>query len=237
MFNFRDNLGKEYQSKITGETFPPWTSGWQIVCSTIDYYCEDIDDEIIRENDGWIVVFSEMLSCYDAGKKFKKSDREHLANICRGHGASTAFVHLVEKGAPFPDNWRDLILQDDNPNPLGLLPPPQPENKDYPPQIGVNHYNKYQIQPIAALKDCLSEEEYRGYLRGNAIKYQVRYRDKGGMEDLRKAQWYLDELLKLESGSDEKKNATYNNEQRRYTLENAINDEMRQERENGYTRR
>ena len=111
------------------------------------------------------------------------------------------------------------------------------EAKDYPPQIGGNHYNKYQIQPIAALKDWLSEKEYRGYLRGNAIKYQVRYRDKGGAEDLKKAQWYLNELLKLESGSDEKKNATYNNKQRRYTLKNAISDEMRPERENGYTRK
>lgn len=102
------------------------------------------------------------------------------------------------------------------------------EAKDYPPQIGGNHYNKYQIQPIAALKDWLSEEEYRGYLRGNAIKYQVRYRDKGGAEDLRKAQWYLNELLKLESGSDEKKNPQYNNTQRSDTSENAINDEMKE---------
>lgn len=89
------------------------------------------------------------------------------------------------------------------------------EAKDYPPQIGGNHYDKYQIKPIAALQDWLSEEEYRGYLRGNAIKYQIRYRDKGGAEDLKKAQWYLDELLKLESGSDE----------------------MRKERDNDYTRR
>ena len=101
------------------------------------------------------------------------------------------------------------------------------EAKDYPPQIGGNHYNKYQIQPIAALKDWLSEEEYRGYLRGNAIKYQVRYRDKGGAEDLKKAQWYLNELLKLESGSDEKKNPQYNNEQPNRATANAGCDEMR----------
>ena len=72
-------------------------------------------------------------------------------------------------------------------------------NKDYPPQIGGNHYDKYQIKPIAALKDWLSEEEYRGYLRGNAIKYQIRYRDKGGAEDLQKAKWYLNELIALEA--------------------------------------
>ena len=111
------------------------------------------------------------------------------------------------------------------------------EAKDYPPQIGGDHYDKYQIKPIAALQAWLSEEEYRGYLRGNAIKYQIRYRDKGGSEDLRKAQWYLAELLKLESGSDEKKNTMHNNEQRSYKPANAISDEMRKERDNDYTRR
>lgn len=99
--------------------------------------------------------------------------------------------------------------------------------EDYPPQIGGNHYDKYQIKPIAALQDWLSEEEYRGYLRGNAIKYQIRYRDKGGAEDLKKAQWYLNELLKLESGSDEKKNIKCNNEQPNRATANASCEEMR----------
>ena len=58
------------------------------------------------------------------------------------------------------------------------------EAKDYPPQIGGNHYDKYRIEPIAALKDWLTPDEFRGFLRGNAIKYQIRYRDKGGAEDL-----------------------------------------------------
>ena len=98
---------------------------------------------------------------------------------------------------------------------------------DYPPQSGGDHYDKYQIKPIAALQDWLSEEEYRGYLRGNAIKYQIRYRDKGGAEDLKKAQWYLNELLKLESGSDEKKNIMHNNTPRDRATANAGCDEMR----------
>ena len=38
-------------------------------------------------------------------------------------------------------------------------------------------------------------EAYRGYLEGNVIKYLWRHRLKGGREDLRKAQWYLDRLL------------------------------------------
>lgn len=68
----------------------------------------------------------------------------------------------------------------------------------FPAQVGGKHYDKYKIEPIAALKDWLSEEEYRGYLRGCAIKYQVRYRDKGGIEDLHKAQWFMEQLLVLE---------------------------------------
>lgn len=101
------------------------------------------------------------------------------------------------------------------------------EAKDYPPQIGGDHYDKYRIEPIAALKDLLTPDEFRGFLRGNAIKYQIRYRDKGGEEDLRKAQWYLDELSKLESGSDEKKNIMHNNTQHDRATANAGCDEMR----------
>lgn len=36
-----------------------------------------------------------------------------------------------------------------------------------------------------------------GYLEGNVIKYVSRYRDKNGVEDLRKAQHYLDKLIEV----------------------------------------
>ena len=34
------------------------------------------------------------------------------------------------------------------------------------------------------------------YLEGNIIKYVTRYKDKGGLEDLKKAEWYLTRLKK-----------------------------------------
>jgi len=34
------------------------------------------------------------------------------------------------------------------------------------------------------------------YLEGNIIKYITRYKDKGGLEDLKKAEWYLTRLKK-----------------------------------------
>ena len=36
------------------------------------------------------------------------------------------------------------------------------------------------------------------YLEGNIIKYITRYKDKGGVLDLRKAEWYLTRLIKQE---------------------------------------
>ena len=41
----------------------------------------------------------------------------------------------------------------------------------------------------------LPTEEWRGFLRGNVIKYIARYPEKGGIEDLAKASHYLSRLL------------------------------------------
>jgi hypothetical protein len=37
-----------------------------------------------------------------------------------------------------------------------------------------------------------------GYLEGNVIKYVSRWKDKGGVIDLKKARHYLDKLIELE---------------------------------------
>ena len=36
------------------------------------------------------------------------------------------------------------------------------------------------------------------FLEGNVIKYVTRYQDKNGIEDLKKARWYIDRLIKRE---------------------------------------
>ncbi len=54
-------------------------------------------------------------------------------------------------------------------------------------------------ESIDILQDILSPEEFRGFLRGNIFKYEIRYRNKNGVEDLRKAAWYMDKLISVES--------------------------------------
>lgn len=54
-----------------------------------------------------------------------------------------------------------------------------------------NHYNTGQIETIDYLRDKLTKEEFTGFCVGNVMKYLSRWRQKGGLEDLKKAQVYL----------------------------------------------
>ena len=61
-----------------------------------------------------------------------------------------------------------------------------------------SHYTQGGIECIDAMEAMLSRDEFIGYLRGNIFKYQWRYKDKNGMEDLKKANWYSAKLIELE---------------------------------------
>jgi len=57
------------------------------------------------------------------------------------------------------------------------------------------HYNTGSVECIEAIKASMSDTEFKGYLKGNAMKYLWRYDYKGKpVEDLKKAQWYLARL-------------------------------------------
>lgn len=57
-------------------------------------------------------------------------------------------------------------------------------------QEGGAHYKGKAIQPW----DYIVSNGI-GYLEGNVIKYVTRYKDKNGVEDLKKARHYLDKLI------------------------------------------
>ena len=59
------------------------------------------------------------------------------------------------------------------------------------------HYNTGNIECIEAIQESMSAEAYKGYLKGNCLKYLWRYDYKGKpSEDLEKAGWYLNRLIK-----------------------------------------
>ncbi len=59
-----------------------------------------------------------------------------------------------------------------------------------------NHYTQGDIDCIDAIKAALTPEEYRGFLRGNMMKYNWRLGLKGKATiDAEKCKWYNDKLI------------------------------------------
>ena len=59
-------------------------------------------------------------------------------------------------------------------------------------QVGGDHYKKYTIQPVEYII-----ANGLGFCEGNVIKYVTRYRDKGGVDDLKKARHFIDLLIAM----------------------------------------
>ena len=75
--------------------------------------------------------------------------------------------------------------------------PDESDMVNHPP-----HYNKEGIECIDAISAALGEGmEY--YLQGNIMKYLWRYRYKNGVEDLKKAKWYLEKMIEEKSNDTE----------------------------------
>lgn len=59
-------------------------------------------------------------------------------------------------------------------------------------QVGGTHYKTKEVQPW----DYIAANNL-GYFEGNVIKYVSRWKDKGGLDDLKKARHYLDKLIEI----------------------------------------
>ena len=66
-------------------------------------------------------------------------------------------------------------------------------------QVNPPHYHisGREIQPIVLMRLGLTDEEFEGYCIGNVMKYILRYKHKGGDDDLLKARKYIDFLIRL----------------------------------------
>jgi len=73
------------------------------------------------------------------------------------------------------NHWKDFYMDDDPVN----LPA---------------HYRNGDIECIDAIRAALGDA-YPDYCRGNVMKYLWRYKNKNGIEDLLKAQWYLNAMI------------------------------------------
>ena len=114
-------------------------------------------------------------------------------------GHKNVIINLVDNvnsGVVITENdWRNYLSE---------------ELRKYPPIIGTNHdpvnrpshYTAGGIECIDAIKASMSTEAFLGFLKGNVQKYMWRYEKKvAPVEDLKKAQWYLSQLIEEQERS------------------------------------
>lgn len=70
-------------------------------------------------------------------------------------------------------------------------------------KINPDYYKNKSIETIEVIRNELTSDEFRGYLKGQIFKYLARHRLKNGIEDLKKAQWYMNYLVKFENEMEE----------------------------------
>lgn len=64
-------------------------------------------------------------------------------------------------------------------------------------QVSGRHYLDMPMQPWEVMEAVLTPEEFRGFLKGNVIKYSMRAGRKDGSDDAGKAQHYRQKLAEI----------------------------------------
>ena len=65
-------------------------------------------------------------------------------------------------------------------------------------QVSGNHYRDMPVQPWSVMESVLTHEEFKGFLKGNIIKYSMRAGRKPGSDDAGKAAHYQQKLKEIE---------------------------------------
>ena len=136
------------------------------------------------------------------------SEGRAYAHKCTPKGATAAYwlcvrgcaAYLIGEGYD-TTNWQNSLIerQDVSSRVEQLRSIEEARQVEKDAVNNPSHYASGGIECIDAMQAMLTREEFIGYLRGNIFKYQWRYKLKNGIEDLKKAQWYANRLIELES--------------------------------------
>ena len=73
-----------------------------------------------------------------------------------------------------------------------ISPQGNPSRVDHP-----THYNQGEIECIDAMLAAGGEDAVKSFCHLSCFKYLWRFKHKNGVEDLKKAEWYLKKLIEL----------------------------------------
>lgn len=164
----------------------------------LDIYSEEIEDmipvieriivEVRRHN------FEENFDAYEKLSEFMSSVKNLVGELNNKEDTLTSIENWRKGLQGLPEIALNLGLNSEEVT-SRVLERLNEEDKVNSP----SHYNHGEIECIDAIAAALTLGELKGFVRGNVIKYLWRMEHKGGLEDLKKARWYLDYLInKLE---------------------------------------
>lgn len=67
-----------------------------------------------------------------------------------------------------------------------------------------SHYETGKFECIEVMEEALGRDVVKGFCIGNAFKYLYRAKRKNGLEDMKKARWYLDKIISMEEEDNSK---------------------------------
>jgi hypothetical protein len=117
-------------------------------------------------------------------------------------------LETVHKGKCVKEIWSlagggvEIVFEDGSTMSMPAPPFGQAPTSVLDTQEGGDHYKKMgAYQPWEVLGHWLTPEEFRGYMKGTAIAYLAREREKGGTLDIKKAVHTLQGLVELAGGA------------------------------------
>lgn len=124
---------------------------------------------------------------YEVTGIFRNYKGEEIAVAITGDGLSSHSQIVISKGCY---TFVKPVVKEDKPK-------QEPENK---PDL-VNHPSHYEtgkFECIDVMEEALGRDVVKGFCIGNSFKYLYRAKRKNGLEDLKKAQWYLNRVISME---------------------------------------
>lgn len=125
----------------------------------------------------------------DVTHSLKIGEVYEIASVEYSHFLNETFVHLKNHDSEFAASRFEKVLDSSESEELQ-------NTKRYKTNSGKQLFDVLE-------DDLLTYEELRGFYKANIYKYTHRYKQKNGIEDLKKVEVYVDQLIKLE----EKQNA------------------------------
>jgi hypothetical protein len=166
--------------------------------------CEDCKFEDVYDGD------EPCLNCYPEDSKWQPKD-PHSCRLCKyveSDGGEEPCVSCYDENDKWQPKEESIIRDCDTCKYAEVSGFSEPckncdGSKWQPKEDVVNHPSHYEtgkFECIDVMQEVFGKEAVQNFCMCNAFKYIYRTKRKNGLEDVKKAQWYINKYIELEEG-------------------------------------